>query len=81
MLLILTCPLWKRVAGAGPVSGQPLPLFSKGGTSILVTSVAFGIMLSVSRFAARGEASTSERETDQNSLPEALRAVNPTQEK
>ena len=69
------------VSGAGPVSGQPLPLFSKGGTSILVTSVAFGIMLSVSRFAARGEASTSERETDQNSLPEALRAVNPTQEK
>lgn len=69
------------VSGAGPVSGQPLPLFSKGGTSILVTSVAFGIMLSVSRFAARGQASTSERETDKNSLPEALRAVNPTQEK
>ncbi len=41
------------VSGAGPVSGQPLPLFSKGGTSILVTSLAFGIMLSVSRYAVR----------------------------
>lgn len=35
--------------GLFPVSGQPLPLISKGGTSILVTSIAFGIMLSVSR--------------------------------
>ena len=35
--------------GLFPVSGQPLPLISKGGTSILVTSVAFGVMLSVSR--------------------------------
>lgn len=41
------------VSGAGPVSGQPLPLFSKGGTSILVTSMAIGIMLSVSRYAVR----------------------------
>ena len=35
--------------GVFPVSGQPLPLISMGGTSILVTSMAFGIMLSVSR--------------------------------
>ncbi|MDE6513621.1 MAG: FtsW/RodA/SpoVE family cell cycle protein, partial [Muribaculaceae bacterium] len=69
------------VSGAGPVSGQPLPFFSKGGTSILVTSIALGIMLSVSKFAARGQVSTSERETDKNTLPEALQAVNPTQEK
>ena len=30
--------------GTFPVSGQPLPLISKGGTSILVTSIAFGAM-------------------------------------
>ncbi|OKS87786.1 FtsW/RodA/SpoVE family cell cycle protein [Mucilaginibacter polytrichastri] len=35
--------------GLGPVSGVPLPLVSMGGTSILFTSVAFGIILSVSR--------------------------------
>lgn len=36
-------------AGLGPVTGVPLPLVSMGGTSILFTSVAFGIILSVSR--------------------------------
>lgn len=32
-----------------PVTGQPLPLISKGGTSIWITCVYFGIMLSISR--------------------------------
>ncbi len=32
-----------------PVTGVPLPLISMGGTSILFTSVAFGIILSVSK--------------------------------
>jgi cell division protein FtsW len=32
-----------------PVTGQPLPLVSMGGTSILFTSIALGIILSVSR--------------------------------
>ena len=32
-----------------PVTGVTLPLVSMGGTSILFTSVAFGIILSVSR--------------------------------
>lgn len=67
------------VSGAGPVSGQPLPLISKGGTSILVTSIAFGIMLSVSRYAARSGASRAERETDKNTLPTELQAINPSQ--
>ena len=38
------------VTGVFPVSGQPLPLISKGGSSILITSIAFGMMLSVSRY-------------------------------
>jgi len=33
-----------------PVTGQPLPLISKGGSSVLVTCVFIGIILSVSRF-------------------------------
>jgi cell division protein FtsW len=32
-----------------PVTGQPLPLISMGGTSIWFTFVALGIILSVSR--------------------------------
>lgn len=34
-----------------PVTGQPLPLISKGGSSILVTCAFIGMMLSVSRWA------------------------------
>ncbi|MGB4204946.1 MAG: FtsW/RodA/SpoVE family cell cycle protein [Bacteroidales bacterium] len=36
--------------GLLPVTGQPLPLISMGGTSIWFTSIAIGIMLSISRF-------------------------------
>jgi cell division protein FtsW len=32
-----------------PVTGQPLPLVSMGGTSTLFTSLSIGIILSVSR--------------------------------
>ena len=32
-----------------PVTGQPLPLISTGGTSIWTTFFAFGVLLSVSR--------------------------------
>jgi len=35
--------------GLMPVTGQPLPLVSMGGTSMLFTGAAFGIILSVSR--------------------------------
>ncbi len=66
------------VTGLFPVSGQPLPLISKGGTSILVTSAAFGVMLSVSRFGVRtGHKQDSNAETA--SVPESFRSDNPTQ--
>ena len=35
-----------------PVTGQPLPLISRGGTSTMLTCIYFGIILSVSRFSA-----------------------------
>ncbi len=38
--------------GLMPVTGQTLPLISHGGTSILITSFNFGMILSVSRYAA-----------------------------
>jgi cell division protein FtsW len=37
------------VVGLGPITGQPLPLISMGGTSMLFTGLALGIVLSVSR--------------------------------
>lgn len=41
------------VTGVFPVSGQPLPFISKGGSSVIISSIALGMMLSVSRFAER----------------------------
>ena len=37
------------VVGLGPITGQPLPLVSMGGTSMVFTGLAVGIILSVSR--------------------------------
>lgn len=45
-----------------PVTGQPLPLVSMGGTSIWFTSIAIGILLSASREISKGE--TGESPTD-----------------
>lgn len=67
------------VTGFFPVSGQPLPLISKGGTSILITSIALGVMLSVSRHAVRNHEKRKEINDEINALPEELRAANPTQ--
>ena len=41
--------------GLAPVTGQTLPLISKGGTSILITSFYIGVILSVSRYAEKKE--------------------------
>ncbi|MBP3775074.1 MAG: FtsW/RodA/SpoVE family cell cycle protein [Bacteroidaceae bacterium] len=41
------------VAGIMPVTGQPLPFISKGGTSMIVNSVYIGMILSVSRYAKK----------------------------
>jgi cell division protein FtsW len=37
------------VVGLGPITGQPLPLISMGGTSMVFTGISLGIILSVSR--------------------------------
>ena len=64
------------VTGVFPVSGQPLPLISIGGTSIVVTCIAFGIMLSVSRTASRHGNKKQEITEEKESLPEQLRDEN-----
>ena len=64
--------------GFFPVSGQPLPLISMGGTSMLMISMAFGVMLSVSRFAVQNN-KKKEVTAEINELPEDLRAENPYQ--
>lgn len=67
------------VSGVFPVSGQPLPLLSKGGTSILVTAIAFGIMLSISRTATRQGGKKQDIRDEIDSLPEEFGAENQMQ--
>lgn len=65
------------VTGLFPVSGQPLPLISKGGTSVLVMSAAIGIMLSVSRHAARKDDEKSANDRDEAmQLGNEMNAIN-----
>lgn len=63
------------VTGLFPVSGQPLPLISKGGTSVLVMSAAIGTMLSVSRFAVT-TGDKKQIKAEQKELPEDMQALN-----
>ena len=64
------------VTGLFPVSGQPLPFISKGGTSVLVMSAAIGIMLSVSRFATYSTDGKAVNKAELNALPEDMQASN-----
>ena len=50
-ILIVTQAMIHILVNVGllPVTGQTLPLISSGGSSVLAVSIAFGMMLSVSR--------------------------------
>lgn len=67
------------VSGVFPVSGQPLPLISKGGTSIVVTAIAFGIMLSISRTATRQGGKKQDIREEFEALPEQFGGENSMQ--
>lgn len=61
-LLLLVQALFNMIvaSGTGPVTGQPLPLISRGGTAIIFNCVAIGAILSISRTAKRsGSAQTA----------------------
>jgi cell division protein FtsW len=52
LALMLTCQALVSMmvsVGIGPVTGQPLPMISRGGTSALITSIYFGIIMCVAR--------------------------------
>lgn len=52
LALMLTCQALVSMmvaVGIGPVTGQPLPMISRGGTSALITSLYFGIIMCVAR--------------------------------
>ena len=54
--------------GLGPVTGQPLPLVSRGGTSLVINCVYIGMILCVSRYAR--ETRVARERAKNNSLRE-----------
>ncbi|WP_278372158.1 FtsW/RodA/SpoVE family cell cycle protein [Segatella bryantii] len=56
-ILLVTQALFNMLVAVGlvPVTGQPLPLVSKGGTSTVINCVYIGVILSISRSAAKRE--------------------------
>jgi cell division protein FtsW len=66
------------VVGLGPITGQPLPLISMGGTSMVFTGLALGIVLSVSRGeqdeAWQDKSSTTETKENKQNTPAAKAA-------
>ena len=54
--------------GLGPITGLPLPLLSMGGTSLIFTGTALGIILSVSRGDHQDEAVATESNKSTNRL-------------
>ncbi len=56
-LLLVTQAMFNMMVAVGlaPVTGQPLPLISKGGTSTFINCAYIGMILSVSRYTAKLE--------------------------
>ena len=66
-LLLVTQALFNMCVAVGlaPVTGQPLPLISKGGTSTMINCIYVGVILSVSRSAKKkGESGQGETKTE-----------------
>ena len=80
MLIVFQAIINMMVAtGVMPVTGQPLPLISRGGTSIVITGIYFGILLSISRYATiDGEGNNdNNNKKEENEIPESISAPNP----
>ncbi len=72
LALMITCQAFVSMAvavGLGPVTGQPLPLITKGGTSVLATCIYFGIILCVAR--EQNELRAKSQQTINNSIADA----------
>ena len=68
-LLLVTQALFNMCVAVGlaPVTGQPLPLISKGGTSTMINCIYVGVILSVSRSAKKkGEPGQGETKTEES---------------
>ena len=66
-LLLVSQALFNMLVAVGlaPVTGQPLPLISKGGTSSIINCIYIGVILSISRSAKKKDFRTKEVKTSE----------------
>lgn len=77
ILIVVQAAVNMSVAvGLIPVTGQPLPLISRGGSSIMVTSIYFGMMISISRFAKKREAEQKALQPEESAGEAAPTVIN-----
>lgn len=74
-LLLVTQALFNMCVAVGlaPVTGQPLPLISKGGTSTIINCVYIGAILSISRSAKRRGQQEEKPETSGAMVDDVMR--------
>lgn len=77
MLIVVQAAVNMSVAvGLIPVTGQPLPLISRGGSSIMVTSIYLGMMISISRFAKKRDKTPKKQAETEEEEAEEMPVVN-----
>lgn len=71
--LIVLQAMFNMLVAVGiiPVTGQPLPMISKGGTSTLINSAYIGLILAVSRYVDNQEEAQAEEAEKQNEVKAA----------
>lgn len=75
LLLVIQAMFNMMVAvGLAPVTGQPLPLISKGGTSTIINCAYLGAMLSISRTAKKAGQKTEKETTAVNAPAQEVAA-------
>jgi cell division protein FtsW len=70
--LMIVIQTWINMAVTStllPVTGQPLPLISRGGTSILITCIYFGIIFGITREMKEEQSLNENNSVEQEELP------------
>ena len=49
-----------------PVTGQPLPLISMGGTALIMTSISVGIIINITKYSEKAGKETEKEEIEEH---------------
>ena len=64
LIIVIQAMMHMTISVSTFVTGQPLPLLSQGGTSVIINSIYIGFMLSISRYANKVSNKNSQEEEE-----------------